>query len=177
MDQQSSQVLQQHQQYQQPQPQTPPPPPPFELVGNGRWQVKEMIGAGSFGEVFAAVDAETGAHIAIKREVKSSRKQQLPHESAVYDLLRRSEGFPRIYFSGQEGPYNILVMERLGPSLKELERQSPTQKIPLRTIVRLVPQFIRRIQSLHELGIIFRDVINSVSEDTMKTSPTDPPVS
>ncbi|KAJ3014808.1 UNVERIFIED_CONTAM: hypothetical protein HDU68_000123 [Siphonaria sp. JEL0065] len=134
------------------------PPPPFELVGNGRWKVLDLIGAGSFGEVFAAVDAETGAHIAIKREVKSSRKQQLPHESAVYDLLRRSEGFPRIYFSGTEGPYNILVMERLGPSLKDLERASPTQKIPLRTIVRLVPQFIRRIQTLHQLGIIFRDV-------------------
>ncbi|KAJ3098326.1 casein kinase I [Physocladia obscura] len=49
-------------------------------------------------------------------------------------------------------------MERLGKSLKDLERESPTRKIPIRTIVRLVPQFLRRLQTLHEIGIVFRDV-------------------
>ncbi|KAJ3070911.1 hypothetical protein HDU98_006071 [Podochytrium sp. JEL0797] len=134
------------------------PPPPFEMVGNGRWKVLELIGAGSFGEVFAAVDLETEKHVAIKRELSNTRRQQLPHEYAVYELLRRSDGFPRIYHSGTEGPYNILVMERLGPSLKELEKRSPTLTIPLRTMVRIVPQMIRRVQALHELGIVFRDI-------------------
>ncbi|KAJ3289728.1 hypothetical protein HDU79_003831 [Rhizoclosmatium sp. JEL0117] len=142
-----------------PLPSTPSsPPPPFELVGNGRWKVTELIGAGSFGEVFGAIDMETGSHVAIKREIRNSRKQQLPHEAMVYDLLKKQEGFPRIFFSGPEGPYNILVMERLGPSLKSLLTLSPLQKIPLRTIVHITPHLLRRLETLHSLGILFRDI-------------------
>ncbi|KAI8610540.1 kinase-like domain-containing protein [Chytriomyces sp. MP71] len=139
----------------------PVPPPneePFEMVGEGRWRVIGLIGAGSFGEVFAAVDTKSGVDVAIKRELSGSRKQQLPHEYAVYQLLRRVEGFPRIHFSGTTGPYNILVMDRLGPSLKTLQKESPTHRLPLRTLVQLAPQLLRRLQSVHEAGVLFRDV-------------------
>ncbi|TPX74258.1 hypothetical protein CcCBS67573_g04474 [Chytriomyces confervae] len=131
---------------------------PFDYVGNGRWKVSDMIGAGSFGQVFAAVDVQSGVHVAIKRELRASRRTQLPHEYAVYQLLKPYDGFPRIYYMGTEGEYNILVMERLGPSLKTLLKESPAEKIPLRTIVQMAPQMIRRLQSVHDAGVIFRDI-------------------
>ncbi|KAJ3086020.1 hypothetical protein HK100_008840, partial [Physocladia obscura] len=66
----------------QPQPQSQQQPPTWssETVGNGRWKILELIGAGSFGQVFAAVDLQTGVHVAIKRELTAIRRQQLPHE-------------------------------------------------------------------------------------------------
>ncbi|KAJ3130684.1 hypothetical protein HK100_007705 [Physocladia obscura] len=130
----------------------------FNTVGNGRWKVTGMIGAGSFGQVFAAVDLDSGANVAIKRELTDGPRQDLRHEYSAYQYLKRVEGFPRIYHFGTEGPYNVLVMERLGKSLKQLARENLSRKIPLRTIIRLVPQFLRRLQSLHEVGIVFRDV-------------------
>ncbi|KAJ3350356.1 hypothetical protein HDU83_009740 [Entophlyctis luteolus] len=131
---------------------------PFETVGDGRWKILDMIGSGSFGDVFAGIEVASGLNVAVKRELISSRRQLLPHENTIYSLLKRTEGFPRIYNFGTEGPFNFLVMERLGPSLRQLEKASPQQKIPLRTMVQLVPQFIQRLQKVHELGIVFRDV-------------------
>ncbi|KAJ3309930.1 hypothetical protein HDU76_003486 [Blyttiomyces sp. JEL0837] len=92
--------------------------PPLEYVCGKRWKVTESIGAGSFGEVFAAVEEETGV------------------------------GFQK---------FIIMVMERLGPSLKDLQRKCPSRKIPLRTVVYIVPQLIKRLQSVHERGLVFRD--------------------
>ncbi|KAJ3176093.1 casein kinase I [Irineochytrium annulatum] len=128
------------------------------MVG-GRWTVdpKERLGKGSFGEVFAGVDTETGAHVAIKREVVSQRPQ-LIHEYDIYQKLIGVDGFPQIYHFGTEGVYNALVMERLGPSIKDLMRSGESREIPLKTVAFAASQMINRLRVVHERGYVFRDV-------------------
>ncbi|KAI9322961.1 hypothetical protein DFJ73DRAFT_921093 [Zopfochytrium polystomum] len=135
-----------------------PERPPLEFVADGRWRVGEKLGEGSFGEVLAAVEVATGKHAAVKRELKDVSRPQLEHEYKVYQLLSGAEGFPRVYYYGVEGDYNVLVMERLGPSLKMQQRNSPTHRIPLKTVVWMVPQLVKRLQTVHEKGMVFRDV-------------------
>lgn len=35
-------------------------------------------------------------------------------------MLKTEKGFPRLYWSGSEGDYNVMVMELLGPNLESL---------------------------------------------------------
>ncbi|KAI9011360.1 casein kinase I alpha, partial [Gaertneriomyces semiglobifer] len=127
-------------------------------VIQNRWEVHDKIGEGSFGEVYAAVDLQDGTMVAIKRESSTSLSPQLQHEYSIYTHLVGLDGFPRIYYGGKEGQYNVLVMDRLGPSLKLLQNESPGGCLPLQTVVYIVPQVIRLLALLHNRGIVFRDV-------------------
>ncbi|KAJ3210005.1 Casein kinase I isoform delta [Dinochytrium kinnereticum] len=138
-------------------PPQPVPLPELFHVCNGRWVINGRIGAGSFGEIFSAEEAETGIQVAIKRELATG-SAQLFNEVEMYDSLNGLEGIPKIFYFGLEGPYNVMVMERLGPSLKELHRDSPSGRIPLKTVTFFVPQLLRRLQSVHATGIVFRDI-------------------
>ncbi|KAJ3096085.1 hypothetical protein HDU97_006231 [Phlyctochytrium planicorne] len=138
-------------------PSTPLNLPELLHVCNGRWVVNGRIGSGSFGEILSGVEAETGIHVAIKKEVASATAQ-LFNEVEMYDSLSGVEGIPKIFYFGLEGPYNVMVMERLGPSLKELHRNSSTETIPVKTVTYFAPQLLRRLQSVHNSGIVFRDI-------------------
>ncbi|KAJ1558725.1 Aspartokinase [Nowakowskiella sp. JEL0078] len=123
-----------------------------------RWAVEEKLGSGSFGDVFGAVDIRSGELVAIKRESLERSPLYLQHEFKLYQLLWGGVGVPRVYFFGQEGSFNALVMERLGHSLKQWLQWSPDGTLPLRTVVYLIPEMVRRLQFVHSKGIVFRDV-------------------
>ncbi|KAJ3011887.1 casein kinase I [Thoreauomyces humboldtii] len=123
-----------------------------------KWVVREKIGEGSFGEVFAGEDTVTNHRVAIKREDARCNSPQLQHEYKLYKELGDCEGFPQCYYGGMEGSYNVMVMSCLGPSLKQLQQLSPAGTLPLRTIVYCIPQMIRRLKELHSRNIVFRDV-------------------
>ncbi|KAJ1558278.1 Casein kinase I isoform delta [Nowakowskiella sp. JEL0078] len=127
-----------------------------------RWTVEEKIGSGSFGDVFGATDIRSGELVAIKRESLEKSPLYLQHECAwlikLYQLLWGGFGVPRVYYFGQEGNFNALVMERLGHSLKQWLQWSANGTLPLRTVVYLIPEMIRRLQFVHSKGMVFRDV-------------------
>lgn len=50
-------------------------------------------------------------------------------------------GLPRLYWSGSEGEYNIMVQELLGPSLEDLFN-SCRQKFTLKTTLLLADQIV-----------------------------------
>ncbi|KAI8803855.1 kinase-like domain-containing protein [Cladochytrium replicatum] len=123
-----------------------------------KWAVQEKLGGGSFGDVFGALDVVTGEMVAIKRESSDRVPAYLYHEVNMYRHVTGGVGFPFIHYYGQEGNFNALVMERLGPSLKQLSQQSTTGRLPLRTVAYLVTQMVRRIEYVHSRNIVFRDV-------------------
>jgi serine/threonine protein kinase len=55
-------------------------------VGN-RFLVGRKLGAGSFGELYAAVDLTTSTEVALKTEPVRGRYPQLHYESRVYKAL------------------------------------------------------------------------------------------
>ena len=60
-----------------------------------------------------------------KKEPVNEKNELLNYEFKIYKYFQeigryKIEGFPKIYFFGQEGDINILVMEFLGKNLQEM---------------------------------------------------------
>ncbi|KAJ3039617.1 casein kinase I [Rhizophlyctis rosea] len=122
-----------------------------------KWEIDGKIGAGSFGEVFGGADIQTQAPVAVKRELKSSG-HNLEHEYKMYQALSGISGLPRIHHFGDDGSFKILVMDRLGPSLKQMLNASPSHTIPVRTVAYCAIQMLDRLCDIHRAGVVFRDV-------------------
>ncbi|KAG4096868.1 binary complex of casein kinase-1 with Cki7 [Neocallimastix lanati (nom. inval.)] len=133
----------------------------------GQWEVIEKLSEGTFGQVFSALNIRTNSRVAVKREPVSIDYPQLEHERDMYSCLfqpiknqnlDRPIGIPKVFHMGVEGNWNILVMEQLGPSLREIQNSSPTGKLSLRAVAYCGMELINRFQFIHSKGIVFRDV-------------------
>jgi predicted Ser/Thr protein kinase len=67
-----------------------------------------------------AREVNTNQKVAIKLEVIQKKRSLLKVEVAVYQMMKGEEGFPRLYWSGTEGDYNIIAIELLGTNLENL---------------------------------------------------------
>ena len=115
------------------------------------------IGAGSFGEIYHAIDANTGKEVAVKFESMSIRRPQVIEESKFLRELKGEPGFPRFVWYGREGNFNIMVIELLGPSLEDLFNYCG-KKLSLKTVLFLADQLISRCEYMHKRGYIHRDL-------------------
>ncbi len=63
----------------------------------------------------------SGAHRRVwLQEPRKTEAPQLRDECRSYKILAGSPGIPQIYYFGQEGLHNVLVLDLLGPSLEDL---------------------------------------------------------
>lgn len=142
------------------------------------YQIAQKIGEGSFGIIFKGYDLlRSNQPVAIKFESRKSEAPQLKDEFRAYKILNSCinkyvksngesdpngkfisiKGIPKVYYFGQEGYYNILIIELLGPSLEDLFEWCG-RKFSISTVARLAIQMIERIQFLHENNLIYRDI-------------------
>ena len=66
-----------------------------------------------------ALNVITKKEVAVKFEAVSNKHPQLENEELVYRQLAGGVGIPAIDYFGVESGFNYLVLERLGPSLKD----------------------------------------------------------
>ena len=86
-------------------------------------------------------------------------------------------GIPNVYYFGQEGLHNILVIDLLGPSLEDLFDHC-NRRFSIKTVVMVAKQMVRtiysfrqdvtnllfafvqlsRVQTIHEKNLIYRDI-------------------
>ncbi|KAG0267339.1 hypothetical protein BG011_006756 [Mortierella polycephala] len=125
-------------------------------VIGGEYLVLGKIGEGSFGEVFRATHIATGMDYAIKREPINVSHPQLDHEAKMYEILKGGDGIARVHWFGQEGMYNAMVIDLLGPTLKQVRREN--EKLPLSFVIELGVQIISQLEFIHKKGIIYRDI-------------------
>lgn len=140
------------------------------------YQIAQKIGEGSFGIIFKGYDLlRSNQPVAIKFESRKSDAPQLKDEFRAYKVLNSAvnnyyknyereryrylsvAGIPKVYYFGQEGYYNILIIQLLGPSLEDLFEWCG-RKFSIPTVSRLAIQMIERIQFLHENNLIYRDI-------------------
>ena len=62
-----------------------------------------------------------------------------------------------MYYFGQEGLHNILVIDLLGPSLEDLFDHC-NRRFSIKTVVMVAKQMLSRVQTIHEKNLIYRDI-------------------
>ena len=135
------------------------------------YTVEGPLGSGAHGRLFAAIDQNTGAPVAIKLlhlegaqvrarfydEARLLSRIRDPHVVSVYGFGELDDGRPYI------------VLERFGDA--DLSRCSPTGvPAPLEFAVHMMTQLLSGLAAAHELGIVHRDVKESnllVDRDSM----------
>lgn len=78
----------------------------------------------------------------------------------MFPLLTRcvfQAGIPNVYYFGQEGLHNILVIDLLGPSLEDLFDHC-NRRFTIKTVVMVAKQMLSRVQTIHEKNLIYRDI-------------------
>ena len=66
---------------------------------------------------------------------------QVLYEAKILRVLQGEEGVPVLHWAGQEGDFNVMVTELLGPSLEDLHKYCST-KFSLKTGLLLGKQMI-----------------------------------
>jgi len=115
------------------------------------------LGSGSFGEIYFAVNSQTGKELAVKLERTDSRHPMLLYEAKLLKHLEGAPGIANVYYTDVEGDYNVMVMDLLGPSLEELFNGFK-RKFSLKTLLMLADQMLYRIEYLHSKDFIHRDI-------------------
>jgi serine/threonine protein kinase len=129
----------------------------MELHVGEKFRLRRKLGSGSFGDVFSGRNAETGEQVAIKLERPDSKRPVLPHEAHVYKALAGEEGVPKMHWFGLESEFNVMVVDRLGPSLQNLFDACDRQ-FSLKTVLMLADQMITRVEQMHANDYLHRDI-------------------
>ena len=139
---------------------SPPSARPLPKVIDGHLIVARVLGAGNFGCVCEAVDENTGGVAAVKLEDEECDCPQLAIEDCVLSETtdKGLEGFPYRYGFGHQDGFLYLVMQRLGRSVEDLRAAAPEGRLSLPVVVGIARQALSRLQNMHELGYVHRDI-------------------
>ena len=149
------------------------PPSPLRLLphatlADGRVRIltkRGPIGKGAFGAVYEAVHTRTKERFAVKvehapQDVNSSRsKRGLAREADVYRKLKNVGGFPRMRYFGkidQHENHVALVLDLCGPSLADVHKAAGSS-LPVDPLRNVAAEILQRLESIHELGLIYGD--------------------
>ncbi|OAA65507.1 casein kinase 1 [Niveomyces insectorum RCEF 264] len=120
-----------------------------------QFRVCEKVGEGTFcvvyrGELPADDSSEQGNSkpVAIKF---------LRNEFRMYKRFNNCPGIVNIYSFGELDFHKVLIMDLLGPSLETLFQRCG-RRFSIRTVAMIAKQMISRIQTIHEHGLIYRDI-------------------
>ncbi len=120
------------------------------------YRVGKKIGEGSFGVIFEGTNLLNNQQVAIKFEPRKSDAPQLRDEYRTYkilvgcreyapteqvSILIDAAGIPNVYYFGQEGLHNILVIDLLGPSLEDLFDHC-NRRFSTKTVVMVAKQMV-----------------------------------
>lgn len=129
--------------------------PEYELIAN-KYTLHEKLGEGSFGTVYRATDFENNDY-AIKFEDKSDKKKHLLRENKIYNTLAQLQGFPMKYYYGEYKNCRVLVLDKLGNSLKKIFHNN-RQKFNINTVGNIAVQLLYRLEELHKKGWLHQDI-------------------
>jgi len=129
----------------------------LELRVGNKYRLGRKIGSGSFGDIYFGINVQTNEQVAIKLENLKSKHPQLQYEAKLYKVLDGSVGFPSVRWFGQDGDYNVMVMDLLGPSLEDVFNLCH-RRFSLKTVLMIADQTLRRIEYLHSKNFIHRDI-------------------
>ncbi|KAI3326804.1 casein kinase I isoform delta [Xylariaceae sp. AK1471] len=129
----------------------------LDILIEDRYRVDRKISEGGFGLLYSGTDTYNGNRVAIKLVESCDNVRTLKTEAYTYRQLAKEVGIARVYWFGDEGDYDVLVFELLGPSLEDLFNYCD-RRFSLKTILLIADQAIRRIERIHRRLFLHRDV-------------------
>ncbi|CAD8202774.1 unnamed protein product [Paramecium pentaurelia] len=125
----------------------------------GRFRIGDLLGEGSFGSVFRIYDTKNNNEVlAIKVEQELEEEESmLEREIKIMMELKKKPGFPQILYYGQENHFVYYIMNMLGPNL-EITSKKCGGSFSIVTMLRLAIQMLSRIETLHSMRLIHRDI-------------------
>ncbi len=142
----------------------------------GSYTKTEVLGAGSFGNVYAARSDASGLPVVVAVKVSKEPRLESGRSAVVEALrdevtqLRQLEGSgntPRVLDEGEREGHPFFVMERLPGSLR-----SDLEKMEMGVRLAALAALCDRVAELHELGRVHRDLKPSnVLVDAEQTPP------
>eukprot|EP01097_Dermamoeba_algensis_P001050 TRINITY_DN139_c0_g6_i3.p1 TRINITY_DN139_c0_g6~~TRINITY_DN139_c0_g6_i3.p1 ORF type:complete len:519 (-),score=171.52 TRINITY_DN139_c0_g6_i3:156-1712(-) len=127
-----------------------------DLVVGGLYKLKEKLGYGSFGDIYAGEDPN-GVSVAIKFEALDIPVPQLEKEVQILRTLDGVKGVAKVYYFGREEHHLVMVMDRLGPSLEEQFARCGG-KLSIKSVMVIGLQCLDRLEAIHKAGFIYRDI-------------------
>jgi len=120
--------------------------------------VIELIGSGSFGEVYMARSKKTTDLVAMKIEDKK-KGSRIQYEYKIYKRLQKYEidVVPKVYDFIQTPTFNIMCMDLLGPCLDDLFVKQ-NKLFSLGTVLKLGFTIVDVIRQIHDANFIHRDI-------------------
>ncbi|WKX99531.1 hypothetical protein Q1695_014425 [Nippostrongylus brasiliensis] len=131
---------------------------PYGTIIQGKYELKQVLGAGGYGQIFKAFDSNKNLYVAIKIMQKRSESQRMILEQHILFTLKGKPEFPQLYGSGSFEDYMYIVMELLGKSLSELRKKNDGKKFDAVTALRVGLLMTDSLRILHEMGFLHRDV-------------------
>lgn len=119
---------------------------------SGGWVIERFLKSGAFGTVYAVKRGDERKGV---MKIENSSDGSIRHELRVLEKLQDLNGFPQLYSSGTFEGQQMVVMQRLGRSLKSLTRSYRFHKTD---VLKLGIQMVRRLQDLRTQGFVHRDL-------------------
>ena len=128
----------------------------FSHIFFKKYKVIKKIGFGGYGAVFEAENIQDKTHVAMKLETRFQKYSFLKSECYfIYEL--QGFGIPKFISYGVNIKYNILIMELLGKSLKNLLIKNGG-KFNLKDVCIIGIQLIERFKYIHSKYIVHHDI-------------------
>jgi len=121
------------------------------------YRLDHKIGSGSYGVIYLGTDIISGKSVAIKMELRTAKNPHLESEYKIYQTLAGGVGISQVYWFGRACNWNAMVLDVLGPSLRDLLKFCGG-KFTLKTVLLLADQLLERIEYIHSKNFIHRDV-------------------
>ena len=118
---------------------------------------EQQIGSGSFGQVLYGVHKTKYLEVAVKIINSETSSEAINKEINFSKKLQKLIGFPIIYYTCVIEKKNIIVESLLGPSLDKLFKYCG-RKFPLKTVCLIGKEMVKRLETMHEKGILHRDL-------------------
>jgi len=130
------------------------------------YQLGNIMGQGSYGDVFEALDTERKMVVAVKRMTKfrdsNSVEKTLFKLSREVSLLRLMQDSPYTIhlFDALEDDYSVYIVTELcsGGDLEDLIASYDRRVVPEAVLARCVSQVLEFLQACHEQNVCFGDV-------------------
>ena len=128
------------------------------------WLIQDYVGEGAYGQVFQVTSKKPflrdKSFVAKIEKTDGLSPPQLEFSQRVLHRVNRTRalGFPHLIDTGTTDWCRYIVMPKLGKSMEEYLSEAEHNKLCLKDCLMIMDQAVTRIETLHTIGFLHRDI-------------------